>query len=181
MGPAHLPGYDDPLALMGALHARLQQRCALLDRLAEHVRRHGSDEGARASAAHVMRMFDQDCPMHHDDEEDDLFPLLRAATPPEESAQLEALIAWLLAQHHEMHAAYEAIRSQLETVADGRLGTIDRDRVDRLHTLCLEHVETEEIELIPFARAHLDAAAIERLGRAMAARRNAPYAGGPSG
>jgi hemerythrin-like domain-containing protein len=180
MAPSHLPGFDDPLALMGALHARLQQRCALLDRLAEHVARHGSDAGARASAAHVMRMFDLDCPLHHADEEDDLFPLLRAATPPEDSARLEALIAGLVAQHHEMRTAYEPIRRQLETVADGRLGAIDRNLVDRLHTLCLEHVETEERELVPFARAHLDAAAIERLGRAMASRRNAPYAGGPS-
>jgi hemerythrin-like domain-containing protein len=160
---------------MAALHVRLQHRCALLERLAEYVREHGSDDGARATAAHVMRMFDQDCPLHHEDEEEDLFPLLGAATPPAESARLAALVAVLLAQHREMHAAYDAIRSQLETVADGRLGTIDPALVDRLHTLIVHHVETEETELIPFARAHLGPAEIEQFGRAMAARRNAPY------
>jgi len=177
---AHLPGYDDPFGLMAALHVRLQHRCALLERLAEHVREHGSDEGARATAAHVMRMFDQDCPMHHEDEETDLFPLLNAATPPAELARLAALVAVLVAQHHEMNAAYEALRPQLETVADGRLGAIDRELVDRLHYLCVEHVEVEEVELIPFAQTQLGPAEIEQLGRAMAARRNAPYPDGSS-
>ena len=177
---AHLPGYDDPFGLMAALHVRLQHRCALLERLAEHVREHGSDEGARATAAHVMRMFDQDCPMHHEDEEEDLFPLLNSATPPAELARLAELVAVLVAQHWEMNAAYDAIRPQLETVADGRLGAIDHALVDRLHALCVEHIETEEVELFPFARAHLGPAAIEQLGRAMAARRNAPYPDGSS-
>ena len=50
--------------------------------------------------------------------------------------------------------------------------------MDRLHALCAQHVELEENDLFPFARAHLDAAALERLGRAMAARRNAEYPDG---
>jgi len=50
--------------------------------------------------------------------------------------------------------------------------------VDRLHALCVQHIELEETELFPFAHAHLDAAALERLGRAMAARRNAAYPNG---
>jgi iron-sulfur cluster repair protein YtfE (RIC family) len=171
-------GFDDPFAVMQALHVRLEQRAALLARLAGHVLQHGSDEDARATAGHVMRCFDEDCPMHHDDEEEDLFPLLRAATPAGEQARVEILIAALIAQHRDMHAAFDAVRPQLAAVADGRLAVIDPGLVDALHTLCVEHVELEESELFPFARAHLDAAAIERLGRAMAARRNAAYPDG---
>jgi pyridoxamine 5'-phosphate oxidase len=177
---AHLPGFDDPFGLMASLHVRLTHRCALAERLVEYVRERGSDESARATAAHVMRMFDRDCVMHHEDEEADLFPLLNATTPPADLPRLAALVATLVAQHHEMRAAYEALRPQLETVADGRLGVIDHALVDRLHTLCVEHIETEELELIPFARAHFSPADVERLGRAMAARRNAPYPDGPS-
>jgi hemerythrin-like domain-containing protein len=172
------PGFDDPLGLMQALHMRLEQRAALLDRLAEHVRHHGSDDDARATAGHVMRCFDEDCPMHHDDEEEDLFPMLRAATPAAEQARVEILIAGLVAQHREMHAAYDALRPQLAAVVDGRLGAIEQALVDRLHALCAQHVTLEESELFPFARAHLDAAALEDLGRAMAARRNAEYPDG---
>jgi hemerythrin-like domain-containing protein len=171
-------GFDDPLEVMQGLHLRLEQRAALLDRLAEHVRHHGSDADARATAGHVMRCFDEDCPMHHDDEEVDLFPMLRAATPAAERARVEGLIAALVAQHRDMHAVYDALRPQLAAVVDGRLGAIDQALVDRLHSLCVAHVEHEEVELFPFARAHLDAAALERLGRAMAARRNAAYPDG---
>jgi hypothetical protein len=172
-------GFDDPLAVMERLHLRLQQRAALLARLAEHVRERGSDADARATAGHVMRCFDEDCPLHHDDEEVDLFPLLRAATPARQRPRLEALIAALIAQHHHMHAAFAAVRPQLAAVADGRLATIDPALVERLHALCAQHVELEETDLFPFARARLDAAATERLGRAMAARRNAAYPDGP--
>jgi pyridoxamine 5'-phosphate oxidase len=173
--PARPPGFDDPLALISALNVRLQQRCALLVRFAEHVRRHGSDASARATAAHVMRMFDEDCPLHHEDEELDLFPLLRAATPADRAAESDALIATLVAQHRQMRDLYDLLRPQLETVADGRLGIVDRALVDRLHTLCLQHEEIEEVVLLPLARERLTPAALERLGRAMAARRKAPY------
>jgi iron-sulfur cluster repair protein YtfE (RIC family) len=172
-------GFDDPLGVMQALHVRLEQRAALLARLAEHVRQHGSDADARATAGHVMRCFDEDCPTHHEDEETDLFPLLREVAPAAEAARAEILIAALLAQHRDMHAAFAAVRPQLAAIADGRLAVLDPAAVDRLHTVCLEHVELEETELFPFAREHLDAAAIERLGRAMAARRNAAYPDGP--
>ena len=175
---ASRPGFDDPVGVMQALHRRLEQRAALLDRLAEHVRHHGSDDDARATAGHVMRCFDEDCPLHHDDEEDDLFPLLRAATPAPDRARVERVIAALVAQHRDMHATYDALRPQLAAVVDGRLGALDQELVDRLHGLCVHHVDVEEAELFPFARAHLDAAALERLGRAMAARRNAAYPDG---
>jgi hemerythrin-like domain-containing protein len=171
-------GFEDPLEVMQGLHLRLEQRAALLDRLTEHVRHHGSDADARATAGHVMRCFDEDCPMHHDDEEEDLFPMLRAATPAAEQARVGILIAALVAQHRDMHAVYDALRPQLAAVVDGRLGAIDQALVDRLHALCVKHVDLEEAELFPFARAHLDAAALERLGRAMAARRNAAYPDG---
>jgi iron-sulfur cluster repair protein YtfE (RIC family) len=170
-----LSNFRDPLGVMHAQHLRLQQRSALLVRLAEHVRHHGSDKDARVTAGHVMRCFDEDCPTHHDDEEKDLFPLLRAATPTEEEARLEILIAALLAQHHDVQAAYDALRPQLAAIADGRLAALDAALVDRLHTVCFEHVELEELELMPFAREHLDAPALERLGRAMAARRDVAY------
>jgi pyridoxamine 5'-phosphate oxidase len=173
-------GFDDPLAVMQALHVRLEQRAALLARLAEHVRQHGSDADARATAGHVMRCFDEDCPIHHEDEEIDLFPLLRALAPAAEAARAEILIAALVAQHHDMHAVFAALRPQLAAINDGRLAILDPAAVDRLHTLCLDHVALEESELVPFARDHLDAAAVERLGRAMAARRNAAYPDGPN-
>jgi pyridoxamine 5'-phosphate oxidase len=125
-----------------------------------------------------MRCFDEDCPMHHDDEEEDLFPMLRAATPAAEQTRVASLVTALVAQHRDMHAAYDLLRPQLAAVADGRLGAIDQAHVDRLHSLCVQHVELEENELFPFARAHLDASTLERLGRAMAARRNAAYPNG---
>jgi hypothetical protein len=71
------------------------------------------------------------------------------------------------------------VRPQLAAIADGRLAQIDQALADRLHALCVAHVELEESELIPFARDHLDAQALEQLGRAMAARRDAAYPSGP--
>ncbi|MFO1364738.1 MAG: hemerythrin domain-containing protein [Burkholderiales bacterium] len=171
--------FDDPLGALQALHRRLESRCGLLERLAEHVGRHGSDADARATAGHVMRCFDEDCPLHDADLETDLLPLLRAAVPPPEQARVAALAAALAALHADARAAYDAVRPPLAAIADGRLAKIDRALAGRLQALCLARIEREQSELLALARAHLDAAALARLGRAMAARRDAAYPSGP--
>lgn len=179
IAPARPPGFDDPLGFLSAVHVRLQQRCALLARFADHVRRHGPEPSVRPTALYVMRTFDDECPLHHADEEEGLFPLLRAAVPHVRSAELESALAQLVPQHAELRQLYAAIRPQLETLADGRLGPLDRALVDRLHTVCLQHEETEDVVLLPLAREVLAARALEQLGRAMAARREAPYPRAP--
>jgi hemerythrin-like domain-containing protein len=179
IAPQRPPGFDDPLGFLAAVHVRLQQRCALLARFADHVRRHGPEPAVRATALHVMRMFDDECPLHHADEEEDLFPRLRAASPPDKAAEIDALLAQLVPQHAQLRELYGALRPQLETVADGRLGVLDRLLVDRLHTLCLQHEETEDVVLLPLARELLAPVALEAIGRAMAARRKAPYPRAP--
>lgn len=165
------PGFDDPLALMHALHRRLQQRCSLLVRLAAHLGQRGADSDARATAQHVLRCFDEDCPVHHEDEERDLFPVLLAAVPEGDRERIGGLVRTLVEQHAQMHAAYAALRPQIEAVGAGRAASIDPALADRFQTLCFEHVEVEERELIPLARALMTDAQLVVLGHAMAGRR----------
>jgi hemerythrin-like domain-containing protein len=168
---ARRPGFDDPLALMHALHRRLQLRCTLLVRLAAHLRERGTDPDARSTAQHVLRCFDEDCPVHHEDEERDLFQVILASVAEPDRERIGALVRTLVGQHADMQSAYAALRPQIEAVGAGRTASIDPQLADRFQTLCFEHVEVEERELIPLARALLSDAQIAVLGGAMAQRR----------
>ena len=98
-GPArHLPGFsapavgfEQPFAMLEACHERVQRTLALLARLRAHVRQHGADTDARQAARDVLRYFDIAAPLHHQDEELHVFPLLRAQASPEVQALVQRL------------------------------------------------------------------------------------------
>lgn len=171
-----IPGFDDPLGLMEACHLRIEQRCSLLKRIGEHLAQHGADEQARQSCMHVLRYFDDAGPRHHADEEEDLFPLLLAATPSGGRRKLLAVVNDLKVQHRDMAAAWDALRPMLVEIEAGRARALDERVADRFHTLYLTHIVIEEHEVLPLARQRLTPVALIQIGRGMAARRNVEYA-----
>jgi hypothetical protein len=76
-------GFEQPFAMLEACHERVQRTLALLARLRVHVREQGADENARQAARDVLRYFDMAAPLHHEDEELHVFPLLLAHGAPE--------------------------------------------------------------------------------------------------
>ena len=69
--------FDEPLEMLAACHERIEAQLGTLERLAQHLPRHGCDADARSAAAAVVRYFDTAGMLHHQDEDEDLFPLLR--------------------------------------------------------------------------------------------------------
>ena len=92
--PGHTPppvGFEAPLEMLSACHARIEQQCATLQRLVPHVASHGADTQARSAAAGVMRYFDTAAVDHHADEEVDLFPALIEAMAGSDAVCLREL------------------------------------------------------------------------------------------
>jgi hemerythrin-like domain-containing protein len=65
---------------------------------------------------------------------------------------------------------------QLEAVEAGTAAMLDAALVQRFVALNRSHLEFENTHVLPLARQVLAVAELERLGRAMAARRNVPFA-----
>ncbi len=160
------PDFGEPLGLLSACHRRMLSFCELLSRMPPHLAKRGVDAEARDAARRVIRYFDLAAPLHHLDEECDLFPLL-TGTPP-----LGPLIDRLQAQHRELERKWLRLSDQLRRLDRGLFDAAAfRDATEAFCRSCREHIETEERQLLPAARSRLEPDQLRRLGQAMAKRR----------
>jgi hemerythrin-like domain-containing protein len=170
---AAAPGFDRPLDVLEACHGRIARQCDTLGKLLAHLPTHGADIQAQQAAGAVLTYFDTAAVHHHDDEERNLFPLLEQAGAPGACDLVESLTL----EHDELALLWRRLRGQLQQIEAGSAAVLDEALTYRFVALNRSHLEFENTRVLPLARQVLDAAAIERLGRAMAARRNVAFAG----
>jgi hemerythrin-like domain-containing protein len=170
---AAAPGFDRPLDVLEACHGRIAKQCDTLDKLLAHLPAHGADTQAQQAARAVLAYFDTAAVHHHDDEERNLFPLLEQAGAPGACDLVETLTL----EHDELALLWRRLRVQLAQIEAGADATLDETLARRFVAFNRAHLEFENTHVLPLARQLLDAAAVERLGRAMATRRNVPFAG----
>lgn len=178
LGPA-APAFDEPLEMLDACHGRIEAQLKTLERLVEHLPRHGVDAAARQAIEGVVRYFTVAAPHHHEDEEADLFPALHAAVAGRtgEDDEVAALVTRLLADHRRMDVARDAMLDHLGKLLAGGAADLSAESVAALAALYREHIALETEQLLPLAKRVLPAAVARGLGERMAARRGAPMPG----
>jgi len=170
---AAAPGFDRPLDVLEACHSRIAKQCDTLEKLLAHLPVHGADTQAQQAARAVLTYFDTAAVHHHDDEERNLFPLLELAGAPGACDLVETLTL----EHDELALLWRRLRPGLQQIESGAASTLDEAPARSFIALNRSHLEFENTHVLPLARQVLGADDIERLGRAMAARRNVPFAG----
>ena len=173
IGRKPAPSFDEPLEMLAACHERIEDTLATLERLGRHLETSGNDAEARAAAQAVLRYFDTSGALHHQDEDDDLFPLLRERAGELGRSEISAVIEELEREHHTMAAQWQRLRESLVRVNGGASG-IDGEDVARFAWLYRRHMEREGIAVMPFAREVLREDERGALGRRMAQRRTKP-------
>jgi hemerythrin-like domain-containing protein len=165
------PGFSDPLAMLRACHGRMLDLCDLLERLPAWIEEHGIDGEADAAIDRVTRYFDTAAPLHHADEEQDLFPLLAG------QASLDPVITQLRDEHQDLEAAWLRLSDTLAAIrSDQRLdpglnaGRLQQS-VDAFTSAYRRHIEIENGQLLPAAESALDQRQLAGLGQRLAARR----------
>jgi len=161
------PGFDDPLGMLSACHARIERQLATLDRLQRHLPEHGCDIDARAAARGILKYFDTAAPNHHADEEASVFPRLRSALP----GRADTLIADLEREHRTLATNWRHLRPLLASIAAGARANLSAKQVADVRAAYDAHIAKEESALIPLAAKAFDAAKLLDIGREMAARR----------
>ena len=164
--PKPAPGFDDPLGLLRACHERILGHCDTLERLVLHLRQHGADRDAQQAAARILRYFQVGVPLHHEDEERDLFPALCAHS--DFPAIQRLLLENLVAQHRELDKLWMQLEATLQVISRGAPADLP---VQTFVALTRAHILVEEREIFPLAGRYLDAATLADLSRAMQARR----------
>ncbi len=167
------PGFDEPLEMLAACHERIEHQLATLERMVPHLEKRGSDAEARAAAQAVLRYFDTAGVLHHRDEDQDLFPLLRKLAGSHARPEVAAALDELEREHETMNAQWERMRARLQAIERGE-PRIDPEEVARFAWLYRRHMDREGAAVLPFARETLDSGERAALGERMAARRKIP-------
>jgi hemerythrin-like domain-containing protein len=160
--------FDEPVEMWLACHQRVRRFAALLGRLKTHVEASGADEEAQMGAASIRRYFNEAAPRHHEDEEVDMFPLLRERGT---DAATLAVLERIETEHLAMAALWRELDAVLARISAGERVTLDAALVARFATTYDAHIDSEETIVLPALRRALGAADWAAVGRAMAERR----------
>jgi hemerythrin-like domain-containing protein len=170
LSPGPSAGYDEPMEMLVACHARVTQRVDLLERLGEHLAsRPGVDTPAREAASDLLRYFDLAAPLHHEDEERHVLPRL------ERDGRMQ-LAERLRTDHVAFRETWGAIHDELTRLVAGGDDLNDglAERRERWHAVAQAyraHIALEEAEAFPVVDAALDRPARLHMGVEMARRR----------
>lgn len=168
-------GFDEPLGLLTDCHRRIEYFLQVLLTIATQVNGGSLSAADRAQLDGALTYFATAAPRHTADEEESLFPRLRASDDPATSAALDVIRALerdhAAAQEH--HAVVDALGRHW--LVDGSLAPNEarqlRNRLETLQTIYHQHIAIEDRELFPAAGRVLSAEQLGDMGREMAARR----------
>ena len=162
---------DEPLDALQACHGRIEEQLQALERLAQR----GAPAGAAGSAARaVLRYFDTSGAQHQRDEDEDLFPLLRARAAALGRIAVAAGIDELEREHAPLEAQGRRLREALDGVAAQReAASIDAGDAERFAWLYRRHMDREALLVLPFAREAVGTGERAEHGARRAARRGA--------
>lgn len=165
-------GFEEPFAMLEACHQRVERMLTLLERLQAHAQAHGFDTQAQQAARDVMRYFDLAAPLHHQDEELHVFPVLLAGS----DAKARAIAAQLVQQHRSMEDLWARLRTTLLRMDDPAVAStgipcsLEVDAVQAFADLYRAHIALEEQLAYPAAQAmwspaHMAAASEDMMRR----------------
>lgn len=165
-------GFDQPFELLRGCHARITRMDALLLRLIDHVAQQGADAQAQQAADKVLRYFDVAAPLHHEDEELHVFPVLRASAAGWVGD--DAVLERLESDHRALALLWAELRDWLLQVKAAQAlpaSASITEAAQRFSALHAAHIAIENTQIFPAAQACMDAAQITAMGQGMAARR----------
>jgi hemerythrin-like domain-containing protein len=167
--------FNNPLGVLSDCHRRVEHFLRLLIVVTDQAHGGALTAEQREALEAALRYFTEAAPNHTADEEDSLFPRLRASQHREAAAAI--VIADALAHDHEEagvhHAAVDALIRQW--LHDGQLPSRPAHdlaaHLAQLAALYQRHIAIEDGELFPLARRVLLPSTLAALGREMALRR----------
>jgi len=173
-------GFDQPFEMLSTCHEKVERMLALLERLTLHLREQGADDAAQDAARDVMRYFDLAAPLHHEDEELHVLPLLLQSG----DAALVALAQQLHAEHLAMTQVWSALRKDLARLLDKGGEQPPSSSLSpwlshgpEFAALYRRHLQAEESLAYPHAQARISDAARDSMRVDMMVRRGHPRPG----
>lgn len=168
-------GFENPIGMLKDCHRRIEHFLQILHAVIHRAAGREMTEEERAAVQAALSYFRTGGQRHNADEEESLFPRMRAAGI--DPAELEKVAAL----EHD-HRDAEQIHSDVDRLYtlwldSGRLSAEDeaalRSLTQQLLALYAQHIEIEEKIVFPCAAAHLPKDDIASMGAEFRARRSA--------
>lgn len=157
-----------PLAYILADHHRHRALCSALEALGEQ-----SPPDAKL-LTQVLHHLETEMARHRADEEEDLFPLLRARARDED---IERVLALLVREHRQDEIDTRIIAEGLTECRDQNAASLDLDLCERIRLFVRRqrrHLAVENAIVMPLAEARLGPADRRLIAENMARRRGFP-------
>jgi len=152
--------------MLRACHERMAAHCDTLEKLPAHVAAYGVDDEARSAIRRLITYFSTSAVQHHQDEEQDLFPILNR-----QSLKLAEIVHRLKQEHGQLDTLWQSLAADLGAPAglaeNGDFAAHARAYADA----CRQHINAENEELLTMAPHILSSRQLQDLGDAMARRR----------
>ena len=171
--------FQDPIAFIYRDHERIRQVCDKLHALAKDL--DGPD--ALRIAAELLQFLERDLALHLADEEEDLFPLLRARAGPSDPRRHDPVLSSIKVvetEHRDDIERGSTLRGPLRAIAEGgrpRDPEMFAHYVRAFVHLQRDHCLMENNVILPAAQERLSEVELARMGRRMAARRGLRWPG----
>lgn len=161
-----LPDFDDPLGVLRACHQRMLAQCATLEKLPAHIASNGIDDEARSAIGRIVTYFSTSAVHHHQDEEQDLFPLLNR-----QSLKLADIVHRLRKDHELLERLWQQLLPDLKKPGALAENPDFSAHVAAFCTAYRTHIDTENKQLLGMAQHILSHKQLQEMGRSMARRR----------
>ena len=167
--------FSQPVGMLGDCHRRVERFLGVLVRLSSGFEGQRLNDENRAALSGALRYFEESAPKHTADEEESLFPRLRAIADAELAdalAEMERL--------EEDHRRVAPVHDEMDALGrrwldEGKLSPGDAARFREIAAFLechyREHIRVEDERLFPVAERALSEADRQAIGREMAGRR----------
>jgi hemerythrin-like domain-containing protein len=166
-------GFDDPIGMLKDCHRRIEQFLHVLCLVVERAPGRSLSEEEAAAVQSALNYFRVGGQRHTADEEESLFPRMRAETSTAGALrEIEALEA----DHRQADELHSAVERLYTSWLEGRTLTAEdlqrlRAATERLKQLYEGHIRIEENLVFPRAAEGLDEETIAKIGAEFQARR----------
>jgi hemerythrin-like domain-containing protein len=172
-------GFDEPLGLLADCHRRIERFLNAIIVVTERAHGDPLSPSDRDVLQQCRQYFATSGPRHTADEEESLFPRMRASADADAREALERI------QRLESdHRAAEQRHARVDSALDRWLsaGTLSGDETEallrdltELQSIYARHIKVEDEEVFPAAAAALTGNDLEAIGREMADRRGVAF------
>jgi hemerythrin-like domain-containing protein len=167
-------GFDDPIGMLKDCHRRIERFLGVLFQVCRRAQGRPLSDEERQAVESALHYFAQSGPRHNEDEEQSVFPRLRASSVAAATEEVQRLEE----EHHEATAHHVEVEQIYDKwIADGRLPAEIESRLllrtEQLQRLYGEHIRIEEKVVFPQAAALFNQQTLVEIGEEFKARRGA--------